>query len=89
MCGWYRAALVNLGDLTTYDSVKQIVRKTPLGDTSTTHAVSSLCAGLVAATMGYACLLVTMASRDGVSGFRTPADVIKTRVMNQPVKDGR
>jgi solute carrier family 25 uncoupling protein 27 len=88
MRGCHRAALVNLGDLTTYDSVKQIVRKTSLGDTSTTHAVSSLCAGLVAATMGYACLLATMANRDRAP-HRTPADVIKTRVMNQPVKDGR
>lgn len=69
--GWVpnvqRAALVNLGDLTAYDTAKQLLlRHTSLGDTSATHALASLAAGLVAATFG------------------TPADVIKTRVMNQP-----
>lgn len=68
-----RAALVNLGDLTTYDTVKRfIMGKTGLPDCHTVHIASSICAGLVAATMG------------------TPADVIKTRVMNQPTdKEGR
>ncbi|XP_046862225.1 mitochondrial uncoupling protein 4-like isoform X2 [Xenia sp. Carnegie-2017] len=69
--GWLpnvqRAALVNLGDLTTYDSVKQIlISNTDLEDTAITHMLSSISAGLVAATMG------------------TPADVIKTRIMNNP-----
>ncbi|KAM9317137.1 LOW QUALITY PROTEIN: mitochondrial uncoupling protein 4 [Gastrophryne carolinensis] len=58
--GWVpnvqRAALVNMGDLTTYDTK----------DDSLCHSISSICAGLVAATLG------------------TPADVIKTRIMNQP-----
>lgn len=63
----YRAALVNLGDLTTYDYAKRLVmRKTDLPDCHTVHIMSSICAGLVAATMG------------------TPADVVKTRIMNQP-----
>lgn len=68
-----RAALVNLGDLTTYDSIKQLVmRKTNLPDCHTVHIIASVCAGFVAAIMG------------------TPADVIKTRVMNQPTdKTGR
>lgn len=62
-----RAALVNLGDLTTYDTVKRFVmKKTGLPDCHLVHVISSICAGLVAATMG------------------TPADVVKTRVMNQP-----
>ncbi|XP_073974551.1 uncoupling protein 4A isoform X1 [Rhodnius prolixus] len=62
-----RAALVNLGDLTTYDTAKQfILSHTRLEDSHTTHVLSSGCAGLVAATMG------------------TPADVVKTRIMNQP-----
>jgi len=62
-----RAALVNLGDLTTYDTVKQyIMRSTGLPDCHTVHIMASICAGLVAATMG------------------TPADVVKTRIMNQP-----
>ncbi|XP_050083039.1 mitochondrial uncoupling protein 4-like isoform X1 [Anopheles aquasalis] len=62
-----RAALVNLGDLTTYDTVKHfIMHKTGLPDCHVVHIMSSICAGLVAATMG------------------TPADVVKTRVMNQP-----
>lgn len=62
-----RAALVNLGDLTTYDFAKRtIMNKTKLPDCHTVHIMASICAGLVAATMG------------------TPADVIKTRIMNQP-----
>ncbi|KAJ8916116.1 hypothetical protein NQ315_004483 [Exocentrus adspersus] len=62
-----RAALVNLGDLTTYDVAKRfIMRHTSLPDNHLLHVLASSCAGLVAASMG------------------TPADVIKTRVMNQP-----
>ncbi|XP_043203729.1 mitochondrial uncoupling protein 4-like [Amphibalanus amphitrite] len=62
-----RSALVNLGDLTTYDSVKaRLVRGTNLGDTPVTHFLASVASGLVSATLG------------------TPADVVKTRVMNQP-----
>ncbi|XP_071755559.1 mitochondrial uncoupling protein 4 [Centroberyx gerrardi] len=69
--GWVpnvqRAALVNLGDLTTYDTVKHfLLRNTSLQDNSLCHGLASTCSGLVAATMG------------------TPADVIKTRIMNQP-----
>ncbi|XP_028927532.1 mitochondrial uncoupling protein 4 isoform X1 [Ornithorhynchus anatinus] len=75
--GWVpnvqRAALVNMGDLTTYDSVKHfLLRNTSLQDNILTHSLSSLCSGLVAATLG------------------TPADVIKSRIMNQPTdKQGR
>ncbi|XP_076873464.1 mitochondrial uncoupling protein 4 isoform X2 [Brachyhypopomus gauderio] len=69
--GWVpnvqRAALVNLGDLTTYDSVKHfLLRNTMLKDNCLCHGLASTCSGLVAATMG------------------TPADVVKTRIMNQP-----
>ncbi|XP_066445263.1 mitochondrial uncoupling protein 4 [Eleutherodactylus coqui] len=69
--GWVpnvqRAALVNMGDLTTYDTVKHfLLRNTSLKDNSLCHSISSICSGLVAATLG------------------TPADVIKTRIMNQP-----
>lgn len=69
--GWVpnvqRAALVNMGDLTTYDSVKQfLLRNTPLSDGSVCHSIASICSGLVAAILG------------------TPADVVKTRIMNQP-----
>lgn len=69
--GWVpnvqRAALVNMGDLATYDTVKRsILRHTSLQDNYVTHTLSSCASGLVAATMG------------------TPADVIKTRIMNQP-----
>ncbi|XP_075271076.1 mitochondrial uncoupling protein 4 isoform X3 [Opisthocomus hoazin] len=75
--GWVpnvqRAALVNMGDLTTYDSVKHfLLLNTPLVDNSVTHSVASCCSGLVAAVLG------------------TPADVVKTRIMNQPRdKQGR
>ncbi|XP_055600629.1 mitochondrial uncoupling protein 4-like [Uranotaenia lowii] len=62
-----RAALVNLGDLTTYDVAKRFVmKKTGLPDSHLVHIIASMCAGFAAAAMG------------------TPADVIKTRVMNQP-----
>ncbi|MCJ8735160.1 hypothetical protein PDJAM_G00243700 [Pangasius djambal] len=69
--GWVpnvqRAALVNLGDLTTYDSVKHfLLRNTSIGDNCLCHGLASTCSGLVAAMMG------------------TPADVVKTRIMNQP-----
>ena len=63
-----RAALVNLGDLSTYDTIKQkLLKNTNLKDNSVTHCLSSACAGLVGATMG------------------TPADVVKARIMNQPI----
>lgn len=65
-----RAALVNLGDLTTYDLLKRfILRHTTLPDNHLVHVLASCGAGFVAASMG------------------TPADVIKTRVMNQPLDD--
>ena len=63
-----RAALVNLGELTTYDTVKHfLLGHTSLQDNSLTHSISSLCSGVVAASVG------------------TPADVIKTRIMNSGV----
>jgi len=48
-----RAALVNLGDLSTYDSVKRsILTNTTLEDNYLTHCMASGCAGLVGAIMG-------------------------------------
>ncbi|KNC27016.1 hypothetical protein FF38_02327 [Lucilia cuprina] len=65
-----RAALVNLGDLTTYDTIKHmIMNKLHMPDCHTVHVLASICAGFVAAIMG------------------TPADVVKTRIMNQPTDD--
>ncbi|CAG2173319.1 unnamed protein product [Oppiella nova] len=69
--GWapnvQRAAFVNLGDLTTYDTAKHMILKhTNLKDNYFTHALSSVFSGFIAAILG------------------TPADVVKTRVMNQP-----
>lgn len=62
-----RAALVNLGDLSTYDAAKRkILTHTSLPDNYITHIMASVCAGFSAAVLG------------------TPADVIKTRIMNQP-----
>merc|ERR1719373_1031932 len=49
----WRAALVNLGDLSTYDSVKRgILDNTSLEDNTLTHTLSSACAGLVGAIFG-------------------------------------
>lgn len=69
--GWVpnvqRAALVNMGDLATYDTVKHtLLDNTNIKDNWVCHGISSGCSGLVAATLG------------------TPADVVKTRIMNQP-----
>uniref|UniRef100_A0A0A9WUH3 Mitochondrial uncoupling protein 4 n=1 Tax=Lygus hesperus TaxID=30085 RepID=A0A0A9WUH3_LYGHE len=65
-----RAALVNLGDLSTYDYAKRaILNNTSLPDSHLCHFLSSVCAGFVASVMG------------------TPADVIKTRIMNQPTDE--
>ncbi|XP_017140781.1 mitochondrial uncoupling protein 4 [Drosophila miranda] len=62
-----RAALVNLGDLTTYDTIKHLIMdRLHMPDCHTVHVLASVCAGFVAAIMG------------------TPADVVKTRIMNQP-----
>jgi len=48
-----RAALVNLGDLSTYDSVKRgILENSRMEDNTLTHTLSSACAGLVGAIMG-------------------------------------
>ncbi|XP_055981892.1 mitochondrial uncoupling protein 4 isoform X2 [Sorex fumeus] len=75
--GWVpniqRAALVNMGDLTTYDTVKHyLVLNIQLEENIMTHGLSSFCSGLVASILG------------------TPADVIKSRIMNQPRdKQGR
>ncbi|KAK3090378.1 hypothetical protein FSP39_011327 [Pinctada imbricata] len=74
--GWVpnvqRAALVNMGDLCTYDTAKQnLLRYTSLQDNYVTHTLASAMSGLVAATLG------------------TPADVVKTRIMNQPTENGR
>ena len=68
--GWVpnvqRAALVNMGDLATYDTVKRaLINHVGLKDNSFCHFLSSACSGVVAATLG------------------TPADVVKTRIMNQ------
>ena len=69
--GWapscQRAALVQVGDLTSYDYFKHKIISFGFKDGPSTHAMASAGAGLVAATLG------------------TPADVIKTRVMNQPL----
>ncbi|KAH8387468.1 hypothetical protein KR093_007277, partial [Drosophila rubida] len=62
-----RAALVNLGDLTTYDTIKHLImHRLQMPDCHAVHVLASVCAGFVAAIMG------------------TPADVVKTRIMNQP-----
>lgn len=62
-----RAALVQLGDLTTYDAAKQFLIQNGVPDGPILHASSSGMAGLVAATFG------------------APADLVKTRFMNQPL----
>ncbi|XP_044529625.1 mitochondrial uncoupling protein 4 [Gracilinanus agilis] len=75
--GWVpnvqRAALVNMGDITTYESVKHFLKSnTSLEDGILIHITGSTCSGLVTSILG------------------TPADVIKSRLMNQPTdKNGK
>lgn len=67
-----RSALVNLGDLTAYDSTKNYLLKAGFTESRWLYFMSSMGAGLVSAILG------------------TPADVIKTRMMNQPLgPDGK
>jgi len=61
-----RAALVNLGELATYDQSKELlINNNILGDNLLTHTIAGVMSGLIA----------TIAS--------CPADVVKTRMMNQ------
>eukprot|EP00884_Botryococcus_braunii_P007290 jgi/Botrbrau1/16562/Bobra.0385s0005.1 len=61
-----RAALVNLGELTTYDQAKsRLLGSGLVGDNAALHAAASVCSGFVSSVIS------------------TPADVIKTRLMNQ------
>ncbi|XP_034622534.1 mitochondrial uncoupling protein 4 isoform X2 [Trachemys scripta elegans] len=77
--GWVpnvqRAALVNMGDICTYSSVKvseAMLIYTNMFFLQIVFFIDSVCSGLVAAILG------------------TPADVVKTRIMNQPRdKQGR
>ena len=59
-----RAALVNLGELTTYDTAKSTF-VLHLGDNVFCHICSAICSGFVASICS------------------TPADVAKSRIMNQ------
>ncbi|PNH09111.1 Mitochondrial uncoupling protein 4, partial [Tetrabaena socialis] len=62
-----RAALVNLGELATYDQAKQAILASGLtgGDNVAAHAASSVCSGFFASVVS------------------VPADVVKTRMMSQ------
>ncbi|GIL58233.1 hypothetical protein Vafri_13298 [Volvox africanus] len=62
-----RAALVNLGELATYDQAKQAILATGVtgGDNLAAHTVSSVCSGFFASVVS------------------VPADVVKTRMMSQ------
>lgn len=61
-----RAALVNLGELATYDQSKELLLKTKIfQDNLLTHTIAGILSGLVASIVS------------------CPADVVKTRMMNQ------
>ncbi|GLC71627.1 hypothetical protein PLESTF_001142800 [Pleodorina starrii] len=62
-----RAALVNLGELATYDQAKQAILATGLtgGDNLAAHTAASVCSGFFASVVS------------------VPADVVKTRMMSQ------
>lgn len=62
-----RAALVNMGEMTTYDTAKRwLQRQFSLADGPLLHGCASVISGFVSACLG------------------TPADFIKTQLMNQP-----
>lgn len=61
-----RAALVNLGELSTYSIAKQLLLDRGHPDTLSTHITSSLCSGAVSTLIS------------------NPADVVKSRMMNDP-----
>jgi len=61
-----RAAMVNLGELATYDQSKEMVLASGVAKEGIiTHTIAAMASGLVATI------------------FSTPADVVKTRMMNQ------
>ncbi|KAK4307166.1 hypothetical protein Pmani_021046 [Petrolisthes manimaculis] len=94
----YRSAFVNLGDLTTYDSVKRyFMTSWGLADNYWTHALSSACSGLIGATLGTPLDVVKTRVMNQPTDSRasfysglvsatlgSPADVVKARIMNQP-----
>jgi len=61
-----RAALVNLGELSTYSIVKKTLLDHGRQDTLSTHMTASLCSGAVSTLIS------------------NPADVVKSRKMNDP-----
>ena len=96
--GWVpscqRAALVQLGDLTTYDYAKRsILANTSLTDGPRVHALSSACAGLVAATLGAPSDLIKTRymnqpmAPDGVTGlhYRSALDCLQKTVKSEGV----
>lgn len=62
-----RAALVNLGELSAYDSAKQLVLRSGItgGDNVQAHVLAAMCSGLCSSVVS------------------TPADVVKSRLMSQ------
>ncbi|RWS07992.1 mitochondrial uncoupling protein 4-like protein [Dinothrombium tinctorium] len=88
--GWVpnvqRAALVNLGDLTTYDTAKRIIlNHTKLKDNYFTHALARQ--DLLIRSQTIIDFFHSTFSGLVAATFGTPADTIKTRIMNQPTDE--
>jgi solute carrier family 25 uncoupling protein 27 len=84
-----RAALVNLGDLTTYDYIKgKILELTSFKDNAMTHCLASGCAGYkesFSSIVRHDCIYpICIHGRLVGATMGTPADVVKARIMNQP-----
>lgn len=60
-----RAAIVNLGELSTYDAAKRFVLSMGVPDGAASHALGAVCSGFVSSLLS------------------NPADVVKSRIMNQ------
>ena len=88
--GWFpncqRAAFVNLGDLTTYDSVKHfLLWNFGMDDNYVTHTLSSVCSGFVAATMGTPWDVVKTRVMNDPGGYKGSFDCFKSAVANEGV----
>lgn len=91
--GWIpnvqRAALVNLGELATYDTAKQtILRNTSLEDNMVTHTLASFCSGIVAATCGTPADVIKsriMGQNPGAAQYAGVVDCLVQTVKNEGI----
>ena len=95
VCSYVYYLVCFLTDLTTYDAAKQaILRNTRMEDNALTHALSRYLGSIILPTIMLLLLLLLLCLSSACSGLvsatlGTPADVVKTRMMNQKYVNGR